>query len=222
LLFYSRRRERIRAQLAQQQREEKERECKSLQLCFLNEAVYDRETHDEAGEDEDDEDDQEEQEGLGDREIVDIDKADQSQSDFSQRPSAVFIARNNISKRKNHVIIPLTPTEQPKGTLASHAAADKKSKRTTPGRGGGGDGFAIYLRQIRQEAREQLRRVREEEEEQLRRSRALNGRPPSGLGFIGELERLLGVSVGRRFDRRVLSAMNVAQLQVILNFLLSR
>jgi len=81
-VFYLLCRERIRAQLAQQQREE--REGKSLQLCFLNEAVFDNEND---HEDDDDDDDQDEEDDRG------VEKEPGDPEDLARRPSAVFIAR---------------------------------------------------------------------------------------------------------------------------------
>ncbi len=217
---------------------------KSLQLCFLNEAVFE----------------EEEEEGHSDnRELRDEDgKTSQNKENtfgggegadsllpLHQRPSALFIAKNNISKKKNHVIIPLTPTPTSAKSkeVNEEAAAEVAGERERAGKRGGGksrrrhrqrididvhslteDTFALYLKEIKEEARERLRRVRDNDGPGHDGRRQVNGvvNREHARCFLNDLETLFGVKGSRKFTRQALTKMNLAQLQLILNFLLSR
>ncbi len=129
--------------------------------------------------------------------------------------SAQYIARNNISRKKSHVIVPLTPTTQINNVdglreeeQEEKEEEDRKEKR-----------LAVHLRQIRAEARENLDRAKAEAKESMRRHREA-----SSTSLLRDLTRLLGVNNdrNRKLSRRMLTDMNIGQLQVILNFLLSR
>ncbi len=189
-------REKIRLDLASSGQTGKE---KSLQLCFLNEAVFEEEEDEEKDE-----------------------KADSVSSlPLSQRPSALFIAKNNISKKKNHVIIPLTPNSAKAKQIKEETEEENKRPQSDI-RNLTEDTFALYLKEIRTEAREKLKEVRNKQTEEGVDGGGEGQSRQHAKCFIQDLERLFGLKGGRKFSRHALTGMNTAQLQVILNFLLSR
>lgn len=188
-------RESIRKQLASANGDEEG--SGNLLICFMNEALVDEE----------------------DTNNVDQVKNKPNQLDIDQL-TAAYIAKNNISRRKNHVIIPLTPIDDTNKDFEPNHT--DKAKNRAKAKTNNSDCLAGYLRKIRIEAREKLKRAKDEAKSSIdseRQSRPL---------FI-DLEKLFGNSKcfslaakSRRLSRRLLTDMNIAHLQVILNFLLSR
>ncbi len=223
-------RERIRQELASAQKSGGNKE-KSLQLCFLNEAVFEEE------EEEDNSSNNKQQQQQQPQDLSS--EIRDSVPPLNQRPSALFIAKNNISKKKNHVIIPLTPTsakakeleEKKRRELGEDEDEDEEQQGRRRHRVDiqnlTEDTFALYLRDIRLEAREKLKQVRNGGLNNSNNSSRNGGselETPANHArcFIRDLERLFGLKGGRKFSRLALTGMNTAQLQVILEFLLSR
>ncbi len=151
-----------------------------LQLCFLNEAIY--------------------EEGEEDNEEVFV------------RPSALFIAQNNISRKKNHVIIPLTPSSEASKLLTE--SSDEQGELSDQ------EAFRLYIKDIHTEASEKLSKVR-----QKTKAKTCNPTSPCDPDFSPQLARLVPAATSSnsscKFGRHALTGLNVARLQVILNMLLS-
>lgn len=184
----SRSREVIRKQLATATNEvdHHHQEGKNLLICFMNEALL-----------------EEDQDG------------DQNGDTSIEYWSAQFIAKNNISRKKNHVIVPLTPNGINRSILESprinededEGPEDSIEKR-----------FAVYLSKIRSEAREKLKKAKQDAKEAMNTEKREDQR-----SVVKDLDQLFGVKRScRKLTRQVLTGMNIGQLQVILNYLLSR
>ncbi len=150
-----------------------------LQLCFLNEAIY--------------------EEGEEDNE------------DIFARPSALLIEQNNISCKKNHVIIPLTPY--------SEALKLPTKPSEEQGQLSDQEAFRLYVRDIHAEASKKLRLSF------FQKDKAKTYDPTSS--FSPQLAQLVPVTASsngpcsRKFSRHALSGLKVTRLQVILNMLRS-
>ena len=176
----------------------------NLLICFVNEAVY------------------EEDEEAVTSEVIEDKALRAVEAANLEDLSAQYIARNNISRKKGHVIVPLTPTTPNGGCKTSvEVIAEDESKLKEKQ-------FSVYLKRIKCEARERLKKAKSEAKEVMR-AESENG---GNKVFLHELTQLLGLpqikssssssSRSRRLSRQVLTDMNIGQLQVILNFMLSR
>lgn len=143
--------------------------------------------------------------------------------------TARYIERNNISKKSNHVIVPLTPkSEDANGSFpeepreASELGPSSQSLSDA-------EAFTAYLAQIQAEARQKLKAAKYE----AARAAAESDRESSALSrdlgeLIGERSAArISSSSGpnsrrRKLGRHALTELNLAQLQIILNYLLSR
>lgn len=219
-------REAIRKQLATSSTPQAE---SSLSICFVNESLYlakggkETPTSTDSSSDED---------------------ALPAVEDDLEKLSAQYIAKNNISRRKNHVIIPLTPSPSNsdfnsasernpslEGKFSPEPALkigeEQAPVSTSPGLyfdvgAAASNTFAAYVHKIQVDARENLKRAKLEAKTSLALDR-------DSRDFTAEVVRLLGLKLNlnssrknRKLNRHVLTNLNIAQLQVILNFLLSK
>lgn len=167
-----------------------EEEGKYSLICFMNEALLEEEQLEKSGE------------------IRDLEFKQCS----TEQWSAQYIAKNNISKKKNHVIVPLTPNGTSERTILDPPEEEEKDLIPIERR------LGAYLYQIRLEARQRLKKAKEEAREAMNREQREQQR-----SIIAELNQQFGVkTASRRLTRHMLTDMNRGQLQVILNYLLSR
>lgn len=150
------------------------------------------------------------------------------------RITSDYIAQNNISRKKNHVIIPLSKTSsgdehQCHHGLKANELLESSSSQVLQRSGLDGDlgtpsplpsveenAFALYLYKIRVDTKHKLDLARENAQEEL----GWDGRERQLLDE--NVSRLCGIRNRRRLDRQTLTFMSTGHLQVILNYFLSR
>ena len=173
------------------------------------------------------------------------DEANPLRSDDLEKLSAQYIAKNNISRRKNHVIIPLTPSpsnsdfntseadpqslvcanpinprEEPSATSSASSSSSPSAELYFNVGDEASNTFAVYVHKIQVEARKKLKQAKWEAKASLELDR-------ENRDFIAEVVNLLGITLNAskkkcKLNRQILTNLNIAQLQVILNFLLSK
>jgi hypothetical protein len=217
-------REQIRKQLAASNSSSNSSRDTNLLVCFMNEALTDDEDDDEEDFNDDDDDQLGGQKKGGGRRDGNQERHELLTLD---QLSARYIARNNISTKKNHVIVPLTPKSEDRSILEQEAAVEEKTA-TVLGRGSpeltDAESCALYLKEIQLQAREKLKLAKFEAREAVQsegESRVLS-RDLDKLIGTRRRQKPVATTGGKKLNRRLLTEMNVAQLQVILNYLLSR
>ena len=146
--------------------------------------------------------------------------------------TARYIERNNISKKSNHVIVPLTPKSEERSFLDEPREAPELQP-SSQSLSSDAEAFTAYLAQIQAEARQKLKAAKYE----AARTAAEADGESSALSrdlkeLIGERSaaRISSSSSSsgptnnrrRKLGRHALTELNLAQLQIILNYLLSR
>ena len=118
--------------------------------------------------------------------------------------TARYIERNNISKKSNHVIVPLTPKSEEE---ASFLDEPKEASDLRPS-SSDAEAFTAYLAEIQAEARQKLKAAKYE----AARAAAESGGEASALGrdlkeLIGErtAARISATSAGHRDDSQLTS-----------------
>ena len=144
--------------------------------------------------------------------------------------TARYIERNNISKKSNHVIVPLTPKSEERSFLDEPREASELQP-SSQSLSSDAEAFTAYLAQIQAEARQKLKAAKYEA------ARAAAEADGESSALSRDLKELIGErsaarissssSSGpnnrrRKLGRHALTELNLAQLQIILNYLLSR
>ena len=145
--------------------------------------------------------------------------------------TARYIERNNISKKSNHVIVPLTPKSEERSFLDEPREAPELQP-SSQSLSSDAEAFTAYLAQIQAEARQKLKAAKYEA------ARAAAEADGESSALSRDLKELIGErsaarisssssSSGpnnrrRKLGRHALTELNLAQLQIILNYLLSR
>jgi len=197
-------RENIRKKLAMEAGKEKMDSC-DLQICFVNEFASD---DDDADDDDDDEHD-----------LSSISKQD--------------IAKSNISKRVSQIIIPLAVVNQQNQNPSEEGQLRTGQEDSTNQRAGNGNvmgdstnqiapnnpfsEFQNQVANLQLEARENLIRSRDDAKIKIQDSINLRKKCQNKKLFS-----LLGLPPETKLSRRILSKLNVAQLQLIQNDYLAR
>ena len=114
--------------------------------------------------------------------------------------TARYIERNNISKKSNHVIVPLTPKSEEETSFLDEA---KEAPNLRPPSSSDAEAFTAYLAEIQAEARQKLKAAKYE----AARAAAESDGEASALGrdlkeLIGErtAARISATSAGHRDD----------------------
>lgn len=193
-------------------------------VCFMNEALLDeeKEAQEEVVVDE-------EEAGSSDEE------EEEDQGGVVEKISASYIAKNNISRKKNHVIIPLNGSNSLRGCFSSNSSSPltpqelgaskcvvEEEEEQQPEAVGlaeqqrtEAETLSLWLLQIQVDAREKLKAAKS-----AAKILAASEKEQRQLNI--DLERLFGLKMNRKLNRQFLTDRNIAQLQVILNYLLTR
>ena len=134
--------------------------------------------------------------------------------------TARYIERNNISKKSNHVIVPLTPKSEEERAFLDQPGEDSELQPSTDA-----EAFTSYLAQIQSGARQKLKAAKYEAARAAADSDGESSKLSRDLPeLIGEktAARIFPSKLCRKLGRRALTELNVAQLQILLNYLLSR
>nr|XP_040563902.1 schwannomin-interacting protein 1-like [Lepeophtheirus salmonis] len=167
-------------------------DCRNLSICFLNET---------ASEDEDEEEeDQKSEEHYNSLKI--------------ERVSAKSLVKGNISTKKGHVIIPINDTKKRDFLNSSSSSLSSSSHSPLPSPTKSPSSFPQQIKAIQDEAKRKL-----EVAKYIAAKTIANDRTQRRLN--SPTCRILGLQYSKKLNRTILTDMNVAQLQIILNSFLS-
>ncbi|TRY75120.1 hypothetical protein TCAL_16859 [Tigriopus californicus] len=207
-----------------EEEEEEEDTGSNLSICFLNEALCEEEEEDNNGDDN----------ALSGRVLHGQEPIERdSRRVVLGRITSDYIAQNNISRKKNHVIIPLSKTpstdihqchgfkadellESSSSQVLQRSGLDVELGTPSPLPGVEENAFALYLYKIRVDTKHKLDLARDNAQEEL----GWDGRERQLLDE--NVSQLCGIQNRRRLDRQTLTSMSTGHLQVILNYFLSR